>query len=196
MNTLLEIIIFLIRVFGSIYLSVILLRFLLQTARADFYNPISQLLVKLTNPILIPLRRVVPGFWGIDLASIVFAILFHWVVLQIIVLISMGGIISPLRMIAWSMIGITMNIITIYLVAGFVIFITSFLAPYSRHPILILVRQLMEPLMAPIRRFIPPVGGLDFSLFFVGIFLIIMRMIVIGIGESIGTPFQALIGYA
>lgn len=196
MNTMLDIVIFLIRVFGSIYLSVILLRFLLQTARADFYNPISQLLVRITNPILIPLRKVIPGFWGIDLASIVFAILFHWLVLQIIVLISMGGVVSPLRMIPWSMIGITLNIITIYLFCGFIIFITSFLAPYSSHPVLVLIRQLMEPLMAPIRRFIPPTGGLDFSLFFVGIFLIIMRMVVMGIGQSIGTPFGALIGYA
>lgn len=195
MSTLTQIILFLIQVFGSLYLSIILLRFLLQTARADFYNPISQLLVKLTNPVLIPLRRLIPGLFGIDIASIVFALLFHWVVMQIMILIDVGQTIPIPYMVGWSLIGIALNIIALYLFAGFVIFITSFIAPYSRHPALLLIRQLMEPLMAPVRRFIPPAGGMDFSLFFVGIFLIVMRMIAIGIGQSINTPFQYLFGY-
>lgn len=194
MDTMIEIILFLIRLFGSLYLSVILLRFLLQTARADFYNPISQLLVKLTNPVLIPLRKVIPGFFGIDFASVVFAILFHWLVMQIMIFVAGGGFVPPHYMLAWSLIGIALSVINIYFFAGIVIFITSFIAPYSRHPALMLVRQLMEPLLAPVRRFIPPVGGLDFSLFFVGIFLVILRMILQGIGTSINTPFPFLVG--
>lgn len=195
MDTMIEIILFLIRVFGSLYLSVILLRFLLQTARADFYNPISQLLVKLTNPVLIPLRRLIPGLFGIDVASLVFAILFHWLVMQIMVLIAGAGLIPPHYMLGWSVIGITLNVINIYFFAGIVIFITSFIAPHSTHPALMLVRQLLEPLLAPVRRIIPPAGGLDFSLFFVGISLVIMRMIVRGVGATINTPFDYLIGY-
>lgn len=194
MDTMIEIILFLIRLFGSLYLSIILLRFLLQTARADFYNPISQLLVKVTNPVLIPLRRIIPGLFGIDFASIIFAILFHWLVMQIMILVAGGGFIPPHYMLAWSLIGIALNVINIYFFAGIVIFITSFIAPYSRHPALMLVRQLMEPLLAPVRRFIPPTGGLDFSLFFVGIFLVILRMVVQGIGSSINTPFPFLVG--
>lgn len=195
MATVIQIFTFLVQVFGSLYLSVILLRFLLQSARADFYNPISQLLVKITNPILLPLRRVVPGLWGIDLASLILALLFHWLVMQILIFIHGGGFISPIWMIVWSIIGILLNIIIIYIAAGFVIFITSFIAPYSRHPALILIRQLMEPLMAPIRRFIPPTGGMDFSLFFVGIILIVIRMVVVGVGQSLNTPFQFLFSY-
>lgn len=196
MQTLNEILAFLINLFGSLYLSVILLRFLLQTARADFYNPISQLLVKLTNPLLRPLRRIIPGFWGIDFASLVLAILFHWLVMQILILVAQGGpLVGPHLMIVWALISISLNMITIYLFAGFVLFITSFLAPYSRHPAIILVQQLLEPLMAPVRRFIPPAGGFDFSLFFVGVFLIVMRMVVIGIGNSLQVPFSYLIGY-
>lgn len=195
MDTLQEIIVFLIRVFGSLYLSLILLRFLLQAARADFYNPISQLLVKLTNPLLIPLRKVIPGMWGIDLASLVLALLFHWLIMQLVLLVSGYGFGPPLAMIAWSLIAITLNIINIYLFAGLVLFISSFLAPHSTHPVLLLVRQLLEPLLAPVRRFIPAVGGLDFSLFFAGIFLVILRMIVISVGRNFQTPFGLLIGY-
>lgn len=196
MDTLVEILTFLIRVFGSLYLSVILLRFMLQTARADFYNPVSQFLVKITNPVLMPLRKIIPGFFGIDLASLVFALLFHWLVMQILLLVVNIGFVAPHFMIIWALIGIALNMITLYLVAGFVVFIASFLAPYSRHPVLVLIYQLIEPLMAPIRRYIPPVGGLDFSLFFVGIFLIVFRMLVEGIGRSVQTPFGFLIGYA
>lgn len=195
MDTFEGILLFLIRVFGSLYLSVILLRFLLQVARADFYNPVSQALVKLTNPLLIPLRKVIPGFGGIDIASLVLALLVHYLVMQLMLFVGGYGFGPPLRMLAWSLIGIALNIITIYLFAGFVVFIASFIAPYSRHPILVLIYQLVEPILAPIRRFVPPIGGLDFSLFFAGIFLVVMRMLVEGIGRSIGTPFGFLIGY-
>lgn len=195
MDILTDILTFLIRVFGSLYLSAILLRFLLQTARADFYNPISQMLVKITNPLLLPLRRVIPGVFGVDIASLVLALLFHWLVMQLMVVVLGGGLVGPHLMISWALISIAWNIITLYFVAGFVVFISSFVAPFSRHPALILVRQLIEPLMAPIRRFIPPAGGLDFSLFFVGIFLYIMRIVVVNIGQGMGTPFGLLIGY-
>jgi YggT family protein len=195
MQTLIDILVFLINVFGSLYLSIILLRFLLQMARADFYNPVSQMLVKLTNPLLLPLRRIIPGFWGVDLASLVLAILFHWLTMQLTVLVSGGPVLPPHLMLIWGLFSISLNIITLYIVAGFVLFITSFLAPHSRHPIIILVHQLLEPLMGPIRRFIPPAGGLDFSLFFVGIFLMVLRMATIGMGNSIRVPFGSLIGY-
>lgn len=195
MQTLIDILVFLINVFGSLYLSVILLRFLLQTARADFYNPVSQMLVRLTNPLLLPLRRIIPGLWGIDLASLVLALLFHWVVMQLMVVVSGGPLVGPHLMIVWSLFSISLNIITLYLVAGFLLFITSFLAPYSRHPVIVLVHQLLEPLLAPVRKFIPPAGGLDFSLFFVGIFLAVLRMAVIGMGNAIRVPFGSLIGY-
>lgn len=195
MGTLTDILLFLIRVFGSLYLSFILLRFLLQTARADFYNPISQLLVKVTNPVLLPLRRIIPGVFGVDIASLVLALLFHWLVMQLMILIIGGGLVGPHLMISWALISIAWNIITLYFIAGFVVFISSFVAPFSRHPALILVRQLLEPLLAPVRRIIPPAGGLDFSLFFVGIFLYIMRIVVTNIGQSLGTPFGLLIGY-
>jgi YggT family protein len=195
MSTMIDIILFLIKVFGSLYLTVIILRFLLQTARADFYNPISQTLVKLTNPVLIPLRKVIPGFFGIDLASIVLALVFHYVVMQLLVLVAGGGLQPPHYMFGWSIIGVALHTIQLYIMGGFVLFISSFIAPFSRQPALLLVRQLLDPLMRPVQRLIPATGGLDFSLFFVGILLIIARMIIRGMGSEIGTPFQFLIGF-
>lgn len=195
MQTLSEILFFLINLFGSLYLSAIILRFLLQTARADFYNPISQTLVKITNPLLLPLRKVIPGLWGLDLASLVLAIVFHWLVSQLLILVDKGPLVAPHLMIVWALIGIALNIINLYLFAGFILFITSFLMPYSRHPAIVLTHQLLEPLLAPVRRYIPPTGGLDFSLFFVGVFLVVMRMLVIGISGGLNVPLGYLVGY-
>lgn len=195
MTTLIQILSFLIHVLGSLYLSVILLRFLLQVARADFYNPISQQLVKLTNPVLMPLRKVIPGFWGLDLACVVFAILFHWFAMQLFLLVNGQPFFPPHYMLAWSLVGIILNVCTLYTVAGIVMVIASFIAPYSSHPILVLIRQLMEPVLAPFRRIIPSTGGLDLSLFFLMITLVVIRMTVQGIGATFNTPFAALIGY-
>ncbi len=196
MDTLTQIIIFLIRVFGGLYLCVILLRFLLQAARADFHNPVSQTLVKLTSPLLIPLRRVVPGVFGIDIASLVLALLFHWLVMQLILLVAGYGLVAPQYMLAWAVIGLIGNVISIYIFAGFVLFISSFLAPFSQNPLLLLVRQLLEPMLAPVRRFVPPVGGLDFSLLFLGVGLYVIRIMVYSVGNHLNTPFNFLVGYA
>ena len=69
MGTLIQILDYLLRTFFSLLLLVVMLRFLLQVVRADFYNPISQFIVKVTNPLLLPLRKLVPGLWGYDMAA-------------------------------------------------------------------------------------------------------------------------------
>ena len=60
-----------------------MLRFLLQLVRADFYNPLSQMIVKFTNPLLIPLRRVIPGFGGLDMASLVLALAIQYIIMAL-----------------------------------------------------------------------------------------------------------------
>ncbi len=196
MVTVIEILTFLIRVLGSLYLSIILLRFMLQAARADFYNPVSQMLVTLTNPVLVPLRRFIPGFWGIDVACLVFALLFHWVTMQLLLLVNGHPFIPPQWIVGWSIVGIMLNVSTLYTVAGFVLVIASFLAPHSSHPILLLLQQVLEPLLAPIRRLLPSSGGLDFSLFFVLIGMTVLRMAITGVSAIINTPLDFLIGYS
>src|SRR5690606_41638723 len=91
MTTLADMAIFLIRTIGSLYLLIVLLRFLLQLVRADFYNPISQGISAATNPVLLPLRRVIPGIYGIDLASLVLAFFVQWIAGQFILLCLGGG---------------------------------------------------------------------------------------------------------
>ena len=163
MKTLAEIAIFIVNTLGSIYLLIVVLRFLLQLVRADYYNPISRFIVKATNPLLVPLRKFIPGFWGIDFACLVLALLVKISVVQLVLLIAGAGLQSPLLLLAWALLGILALIATTYFWALLIMVIASWIAPYSHNPGLSLLRQLIEPSLAPIRKLLPDLGGLDFS---------------------------------
>ena len=169
---------------------------MLQMARADFYNPFSQAVVKITNPTLIPLRKIVPGVFGVDIASIVLALLIQVLVGEIIAVIATGQLIlNPLPLIIWGALGM-MNMVTyIYLVCLLILVVSSFVAPYSSHPILILVRQMMDPILRPVQKIIPPMGGLDFSVFFVGMGIYIVQKIITAFAVSIGLIPAFVIGF-
>lgn len=163
MSTTAEIAIYLIRTLGSLYLLLVLLRFLLQLARADFYNPISQFVAKATSPVLMPLRRVIPGVFGVDLAALVLALLVQWLVIQLVVLIANGALLNPAYALPWSGLKVLSLILTIYFWSLIISIIASWVAPFSQHPALMLVRQLVAPLMAPFQKLIPSMGGIDIT---------------------------------
>jgi len=89
---------------SALYLMIIILRFVLQLSRADFYNPISQFAVKATNPFLIPLRRVIPGFGGVDIASLVLAIIFQALVLSLKIAVLAAVMPNPVGVILMSVV--------------------------------------------------------------------------------------------
>lgn len=163
MNTLQHMLIYLIQTLGSLYMLIVLLRFLLQLVRADFYNPLSQAISKATNPLLLPLRRLIPGFYGVDVASLVLALLLQWVAGQLIYWVAGQGLLNPLIIIPMGLIGILKMLVQIYFVGMIIYIIASWIAPFSHNPALVLVRQLVEPAMAPLRKIIPPMGPIDIS---------------------------------
>lgn len=163
MSVLAEIAIYIIRTIGSLYLLLVLLRFLFQLVRADFYNPISQTIAKATNPLLLPLRKVIPGFYGIDFASLVLGLLVQALVIQVIFFIAGHGFIGPLYLLVWSLVGILASFANIYFWGLIIVIIASWIAPFSQNPGLVLVRQVIEPVMAPLRKVIPPLGVIDLS---------------------------------
>ncbi|OGI52651.1 MAG: hypothetical protein A3B81_05180 [Candidatus Muproteobacteria bacterium RIFCSPHIGHO2_02_FULL_65_16] len=150
-------------VFGF-YTLAVLLRLLFQLVRADFYNPLSQFLVTLTNPPLRPLRRVIPGLWGVDFASVVLLLALKAAELYLIFLLS--GVSAPLPLVALAavadLIRLTLYVFT-FAVLGRVIM--SWVNPYGghTHPVAGLLISLTEPLLRPARRLIPPVASLDLS---------------------------------
>jgi len=147
----------------TLYLIVVILRFLLQLARADFYNPISQFIVKATNPPLKPLRRIIPGIGGLDVASIVLALIVQLIAIFLLGFINQLGLVNPLYALLWGSLGLLSLLCKFYFVTLIVSIIASFIAPGSHHPVLMLVSQLNDPIMRPLRKILPPMGGLDFS---------------------------------
>ena len=160
---------------AGLYLLFVVARFLLQVAKADFYNPISQAVFKATDPMVKIFRSFIPGYKGIDFSSLILAFVVQFVAISVTIFLYGGSIPSVSFIITWSFVGVLNFIVLFYYYALIASIIMSFVMMFSGnmnpHPILLLVWQITEPIMSPVRRIIPPMGGLDFSPIF--IFLII-----------------------
>ena len=163
---------------GGLYLLAILLRFLLQIAKADFYNPVSQTVIRLTDPAVKLFRSFIPGYLGIDFSSLILALVVEAAAICVLILLYGGGIPGIRFIVTWAFVGVIYFTINIYYYAIIASIIMSFVMVFSGsanpHPILRLIWQLTEPVMAPVRKVVPPIGGLDFSPIFI---FIIIRLI-------------------
>jgi len=155
----------------GIYLLAVLLRFLLQVAKADFYNPVSQAVIKITDPMVKVFRTFIPGYRGIDFSTLVLAFLIEAAAICILIILYGGTIPGVGSIVTWAFVGVVLFIISIYYYAILASIIMSFVMMFSGstspHPLLLLVWQLTEPVMAPVRKIVPPMGGLDFSPIFI-----------------------------
>jgi YggT family protein len=177
----------------GLYLLIVILRFLLQLVRADFYNPISQFIVKATNPLLLPLRKVVPGFGGIDLASLVLALLLQTIAIVLILLLN--GIQPPLQVVMWAAIGIISLVLKVYFWGLLITVIASWIAPNSYNPALILINQILEPAIKPIRKMMPDMGGIDISPIVVFLLIQVTEIILVrGLAQASGMPAGLVMG--
>ncbi|WP_433737636.1 YggT family protein [Pseudomonas putida] len=166
--------IFVIQTLGSLYLLIVLLRFILQLVRANFYNPLCQFAVKATQPLLKPLRRVIPSMFGLDMSSLVLALLVQMALFAVILLLS-GYEVNVLFLAPWALIGIFALFLKILFWAMIISVILSWVAPGSHNPGAELVQQITEPVLAPFRRIIPNLGGLDISPIFAFIALQLLQ---------------------
>ncbi len=186
MTALADIFVYLVYVFFGLYLMAMLLRFLLQLTRADFYNPISQTLVKLTNPLVIPLRRILPGYGGIDLASLLVALILQMLMIALLIALQTGTMLPVLPLMMASLIGLAAYLVKIYFFAILAMIILSWVAQGGNNPALRLLFQLTEPVMAPFRKLLPPMGGLDLSPIFVFILINIIQIALGHLASSLG----------
>ena len=177
---------------AGLYLLFVIARFLLQVAKADFYNPISQAVFKATDPVVRVLRRFIPGYKGVDFSSLILAFIVQFIAISVTILLYGGSIPSVGFIITWSFIGVLNFIILFYyyaLIASIVMsFVMMFSGNMNPHPILLLVWQITEPIMAPFRRVIPPMGGLDFSPIFIFLIIGLIRNFIyqtFGVNEQI-----------
>lgn len=182
----------------SLFLVIVILRFLLQLVRADFYNPVSQAIVKITMPLLKPLRKFIPSVLGIDTASVVLIILVQLIATSLLAMILgvWGIILNPLPVILWGLVGALTIISSIFFWCMIISIIGSFIAPFSNHPLLTLANQIINPLAAPIRKLIPPIGGvLDISPIIILLGLKIVDMLILRLAVLVGVNPQLVLGY-
>lgn len=165
---------------GGLYLLAVLLRFLLQAVRADFYNPVSQAIVKVTAPALLPFRRVIPGYRGIDFASLVLALVLNSAFTALLIAVAGFSLPGIGFIVSWAFVGLMSFVLKIYFWSLIISIVASFVAPFSGNPILLVVYQVLEPLYSRIRRIIPPMGGLDLSPIFIFLAIQVIEIMVIG----------------
>jgi YggT family protein len=178
----------------GLYLLLVVMRFLLQLVRADFYNPISQFIVKATNLPLIPLRKVIPGIGGIDVASIVLALLVQAVAIVLILLLN-GIQPPPLQVVIWSAIGILSLLLKVYFWGLLITVIASWVAPNSYNPVLILINQILEPAMKPIRKIMPDLGGIDISPIIMFLLIQVLEILLVkSLAQASGMPAGLVMG--
>jgi len=181
--------IFLIQTLFGLYIAVVVIRFLLQWVRADFYNPISQFVVKVTSPVLNPLRRVIPGYAGLDLSALALAWLLEAVELALLsFLLGLGH--NPLWALGWAVPALVGLVINIFLFAILVRVILSWVNPDPYNPAVSLLDRLTDPIMRPAQRLIPPIGGIDLSPMAAMIGLVLLQMLVLPpLRWLTGSPF-------
>jgi len=162
----------------DLYIAAILLRLLLQWVRADFYNPVSQFLVKVTNPVIVPLRRVIPSIRRLDTASVVLMVSLEFFSVWIASRISS----SPLpvdQLVIFSLVKLVATLLMTYFFLIIATVLLSWIGAQMRHPVIPLVYQLTEPVLSPFRKIIPPIAGIDLSPLFA---LIAIRFLLLLIG--------------
>ncbi|MDD8059368.1 MULTISPECIES: YggT family protein [Shewanella] len=167
--------VFLINTLFDLYLMVVILRFWLQLAKADFYNPFSQFVVKATQPIIAPMRRVLPSMGSIDTSSILLALIV--VVLKMLVLTLIAGASFDLLTI------LLFAVVSVFKNAGVLLFwmllIRAILSWFNQgyNPVVMIMTQLTEPILAPVRKILPSMGGLDLSVLVVFIAMNFLNML-------------------
>ena len=170
--------IFLIQSLFGLYILAVMLRLILQWVRADFYNPISQFIVKITNPPLKPLRRIIPGWGGIDISSVLLLIALQMLELYLVNM-TLGRALGIGGLFIESIAELIELLINVFIGAILIQVILSWVAPASYNPLIGLVHKVADPVLAPARRILPPLSGIDFSPLVVLIVLQLLKFLVV-----------------
>ena len=172
-------VLYLINTIFSLYILLVALRFLLQMVRADARSPVSQFLLAATNPPLRPLRRIIPGYAGVDWSCIILMLALQAIELFLVSLIGFGVFLALPGLILLSAAELLKLIIYIFMFVIFVQVILSWISPGTYNPVTVLVYQLSEPLLQPARRLLPATHGMDFSPILVFILLQLSLMLLV-----------------
>ncbi len=172
--------IFLIDTIFSVYIAIMLLRFILQQVGADFYNPISQFIVKLTQPLVGVARRFVPSVKKIDTATLLLVVALMLVKLVLLLTIA-GYPFNGLQLLVKSLYDLVSLSFDIFIFALFIQAILSWVNPDPNHPVSSILYTLTLPVLRPIRKFVPPISGIDLSTLVALIGLMFIKRLVLSL---------------
>ncbi|MDX2456813.1 MAG: YggT family protein [Gammaproteobacteria bacterium] len=168
---------FLISTLFSLYILTVMLRFILGAVRADFYNPVSQFLVRITNPLLLPMRRVIPSFRQYDTSALLLMLVLQLV--SLVIVIMLRGVSVPFVTLLLVAIGeLVILAFNVFIFAIVIQVILSWVNPGNYNPVNALLSGITRPVMGPIQRLIPPVSGIDLSPLVALIGLQVLKMLV------------------
>lgn len=176
---------------------IVVLRFLLHLSKADYFNPITQGVVKATNPIVLPLQAILKPQGRLDIATLLIAVALKalgiFIALYITGLFAGTGVVN---LFIGGLAGVVKTILDLYFFALVISIVLSWVAPQANHPGAVLVYQLTEPLMEPVRRIIPSLGGLDLSPIFVFLGINLLSSFLVGmLAQFAGMPVARFIGF-
>ena len=171
---------------AGLFIFVVILRFLLQAVRADFYNPISQFIVKATNPFLLPLRKMIPGFGGYDVASLVLAVIVQLIAISATLALIGFWPLPILNIAVWSVLGTIGVFLDLYFWGILIVIIISWIAPHNPNPAIDLFKQIIDPISKPIRDRMPDMGGIDLSPIIVILILRVFETLLSGFAGAAG----------
>ena len=185
---------YLVQTLGGFFLTLVILRFLLQLVKADFYNPISLFIVNTTQLVSSPIRALLPSFRSFDVASLVLAIFIQWMIIQLTYTINNLGVVNFFIAISWGFIGVLSVILNIYMYGLLATIIISWIAPQSQHPAITLINQIIYPAMEPFRKIIPSLGMIDLSPMLFFIVLNVIDYFIYGIATELMLPSHIVVG--
>lgn len=165
-------------IFGFV-LYIVLLRFWMQWVHANFRNPVGQMVISLSNPLVLPLRKLLPSIAYIDTATLVLAFVIACLKTSLIVYFMSGQLVISPALLLYSLGEVIRCSIYLFLAAIFIQIIASWVNPYASHPVLSIARAIAEPLLAPARRLIPSIAGIDFSPILVVLFLQLSLILIV-----------------
>jgi len=169
---------FLLTTLITLYIIAVMLRFLFGVVRADFYNPVSQFLVRITNPLLVPLRKIIPSYHQYDLSAVALMLVLQIISLYLTLFLR-EMLIAPHLVILLAIAKLLTQAIDVFIFAIIVQVILSWVNPGTSSPITSLLYSLTTPVMRPFQRMIPPVSGMDLSPLFALLALHVLKMLVL-----------------
>jgi len=173
----------------SLAMLLIAVRFLAQLCGVSGYNPISMTLRRVTNVIVLPLSRLLPSGNRFSPGALLALILIQVVFIALMLgLVGQLDAFNILQALIWSALGAAGLLVSIIFYSVIAMIVVSFLAPQSSHPAVEFIWELTEPVMAPLRQVLPPMGGLDFSPIILFIALNVMRVSLGHMAVAVGMP--------